>query len=37
LRNVRVAVDDEIENAVSYFENSFLPACPRFTPIGKSF
>lgn len=29
LRNVRVAVDDEIENAVSYFERSFLPALPR--------
>jgi phosphoenolpyruvate carboxylase len=28
LRNVRVAVDDEIENAVSYFEHSFLPALP---------
>lgn len=26
LRNVRVAVDDEIENAVSYFAYSFLPA-----------
>lgn len=29
LRNVRVAVDDEIENAVSYFEHSFLPALPK--------
>jgi phosphoenolpyruvate carboxylase len=28
LRNVRVAVDDEIGNAVSYFEHSFLPALP---------
>jgi phosphoenolpyruvate carboxylase len=28
LRNVRVAVQDEIENAVSYFEHSFLPALP---------
>jgi phosphoenolpyruvate carboxylase len=28
LRNVRVAVDDEIRNAVSYFETSFLPALP---------
>ena len=28
LRNSRVAVDDEIENAVSYFERSFLPAVP---------
>ncbi|MDP3738939.1 MAG: phosphoenolpyruvate carboxylase [Hyphomonadaceae bacterium] len=28
LRNIRVAVDDEIENAVSYFEHSFLPALP---------
>ena len=28
LRNFRVAVDDEIENAVSYFERSFLPAIP---------
>ena len=28
LRNVRVAVDDEIENAASYFEHSFLPALP---------
>lgn len=29
LRNVRVAVDDEIENAVSYFERSFVPTLPR--------
>ncbi len=29
LRNVRVAVDDEIDNAVSYLEHSFLPALPR--------
>jgi len=29
LRNVRIAVSDEIENAVSYFEHSFLPALPR--------
>ena len=29
LRNVRVVVDDEIENAVSYLEHSFLPALPR--------
>jgi phosphoenolpyruvate carboxylase len=28
LRNVRIAVEDEIENAASYFENSFLPAMP---------
>src|SRR5690606_33384882 len=28
LRNVRVAVADEIENALSYFEHSFLPALP---------
>ncbi len=28
LRNFRVAVDDEIDNAVSYFERSFLPAIP---------
>jgi phosphoenolpyruvate carboxylase len=28
LRNVRIAVDDEIENAASYFEDSFLPAAP---------
>ncbi len=28
LRNSRVAVDDEIDNAVSYFERSFLPAIP---------
>lgn len=29
LRNMRVAVDDEIDNAVSYFEHSFLPALPQ--------
>ncbi len=29
LRNVRVAVDDEIENAVSYLRRSFIPALPR--------
>jgi len=29
LRNVRIAVDDEIENAVSFLEESFLPAVPR--------
>ncbi len=28
LRNVRVAVDDEIDNALSYLEHSFLPALP---------
>ncbi len=28
LRNFRVAVDDEIDNAVSYFERSFIPAIP---------
>ena len=28
LRNFRIAVDDEIENAVSYFERSFVPAIP---------
>ncbi|HEX5007903.1 MAG TPA: phosphoenolpyruvate carboxylase [Hyphomonadaceae bacterium] len=28
LRNVRIAVEDEIENAASYFEDSFLPAIP---------
>lgn len=28
LRNFRIAVDDEIENAASYFERSFLPAIP---------
>jgi phosphoenolpyruvate carboxylase len=28
LRNMRITVSDEIENAVSYFENSFLPALP---------
>jgi phosphoenolpyruvate carboxylase len=28
LRNIRIAVSDEIENAVSYFEHSFLPALP---------
>ena len=28
LRNVRIAVADEIENAASYFEDSFLPAIP---------
>jgi len=28
LRNVRIAVDDEIENAVSFLEQSFLPAVP---------
>lgn len=29
LRNVRIAVDDEIENAVSFLEHSFLPAVPK--------
>ncbi len=29
LRNVRIAVDDEIENAVSFLEQSFLPAVPK--------
>ncbi|RYG38244.1 MAG: phosphoenolpyruvate carboxylase [Burkholderiales bacterium] len=29
LRNVRIAVDDEIENVVSFLESSFLPAVPR--------
>ncbi len=28
LRNVRIAVEDEIENAASYFEDSFLAAVP---------
>lgn len=29
LRNVKLGVGDEIENAVSYFERSFLPELPR--------
>jgi phosphoenolpyruvate carboxylase len=29
LRSVKLGVGDEIENAVSYFERSFLPALPR--------
>ncbi|MDB5466117.1 MAG: ppc, partial [Phenylobacterium sp.] len=29
LRNVKIAVSDEIENAVSYFERSFLAELPR--------
>ncbi len=29
LRHVKIAVSDEIENAVSYFERSFLEALPR--------
>ncbi|OYU69246.1 MAG: phosphoenolpyruvate carboxylase [Alphaproteobacteria bacterium PA2] len=29
LRNVKLGVDDEIENAISYLERSFLPELPR--------
>lgn len=28
LRNVKITIDDEVENAVSYFERSFLEAIP---------
>src|SRR5262249_7714704 len=29
LRSVKLGVEDEVENAVSYFERSFLPELPR--------
>ena len=29
LRSVKPGVEDEVENAVSYFERSFLPELPR--------